>query len=235
MIKRLSKLIERDRTFCTIHCTHKQQGERKLSPLQRGGTLSGAEAAGKDAGDRAKQMLSGETAAAGTFMTIQDGRFVDDRWIGGRWDLSKFKNAATGETDWDLVIDAEMARRKMLEDTPIPSTNEDAVIFDTSEIPWWAWVRRFHLPEAEKLNGRAAMVGYFMALVVDQLTGVGLLDQQNSFFGKLLLHVAVFGILLVRTTSDLDKYKGLIDEATFYDSQWNAAWEGVQRPSETQK
>ena len=23
----------------------------------------------------------------------------------------------------------------------------------------WAWVRRFHLPEAEKLNGRAAMVG----------------------------------------------------------------------------
>lgn len=40
-----------------------------------------------------------------------------------------------------------MARRKMLEDTPIPSTNEDAVVFDTSEIPWWAWVRRFHLPE----------------------------------------------------------------------------------------
>lgn len=94
-----------------------------------------------------------------------------------------------------------MARRKMLEDTPIPSTNEDAVVFDTSEIPWWAWVRRFHLPEAEKLNGRAAMVGYFMALFVDQLTGVGLLDQQNSFFGKLLLHVAVFGILFIRTSS----------------------------------
>jgi hypothetical protein len=91
-----------------------------------------------------------------------------------------------------------MARRKLLEDTPIPSTNEDAVIFDTAEIPWWAWVRRFHLPEAEKLNGRAAMVGYVMALFVDQLTGVGLADQQGSFFGKVLLHVAVFGILLIR-------------------------------------
>lgn len=52
--------------------------------------------------------------------------------------------------------------------------------------------------QAEKLNGRAAMVGYIMALFVDQLTGVGLVDQQESFFGKLLLHVAVFGILLVR-------------------------------------
>lgn len=48
---------------------------------------------------------------------------------------------------------------------------------------------------------------------------MGLLDQQNSFLGKVLLHVAVFGILLIRTSSDLDKYKGLIDEATFYDKQ----------------
>lgn len=45
------------------------------------------------------------------------------------------------------VIDAEVARRKMLEDCPIPSVSEDPVLFDTAEIPWWAWVRRFHLPE----------------------------------------------------------------------------------------
>ena len=45
------------------------------------------------------------------------------------------------------VIDAEMARRKMLEESPIASTQEEPVLFDTSEIPWWAWVRRFHLPE----------------------------------------------------------------------------------------
>ena len=109
--------------------------------------------------------------------------------------------------------------------------------------------------------------------------GVGLLDQQNSFIGKVLLHVCVFAILLVRTSSDLDKYKvgaararapalaardvqggteacmnvrapapcsltprpsatlgppvqNLIDEATFYDKQWNATWEGQERPSD---
>jgi hypothetical protein len=128
-----------------------------------------------------------------------------------------------------------MARRKLLEESPIPSTNEEPVLFDTSEIPWWAWVRRFHLPEAEKLNGRAAMVGYFLALVVDQLTGYGLLDQQNSFLGKLLLHVTVFGVLLIRSTSDLDKFKNLLDEATFYDRQWQATWDGVRRPSETEQ
>ena len=48
---------------------------------------------------------------------------------------------------------------------------------------------------------------------------MGLLDQQNSFFGKVLLHVAVFGILLFRTSSDVEKYKNLVDEATFYDKQ----------------
>ena len=46
------------------------------------------------------------------------------------------------------VIDAEMGRRKLLEDSPIASTNEDPVFFDTAQIPWWAWVKRFHLPEA---------------------------------------------------------------------------------------
>lgn len=44
------------------------------------------------------------------------------------------------------MIDAEMARRKLLEDNPIASTNEDPVVFDTEMIPWWAWVKRFHLP-----------------------------------------------------------------------------------------
>lgn len=58
--------------------------------------------------------------------------------------------AATAEIDLHSatqVIDAEMARRKLLEESPIPSTQEEPVLFDTSEIPWWAWVRRFHLPE----------------------------------------------------------------------------------------
>lgn len=207
--------------------------ERKLGPLEKGGTLSGAAAAGKDASTKAVAAFTG-ASATGNYLQLRDGRFIDDRWVGGRWDLSKFA-AANGETDWDEVIDAEMARRRLLEESPIPSTNEEPVLFDTSEIPWWAWVRRFHLPEAEKLNGRACMVGYFLALVVDQLTGYGLVDQQESFLGKLLLHITVFGVLLVRSTADLDKYKNLLDEATFYDKQWQATWAGVPRPSETEQ
>lgn len=204
---------------------------KKLSPLERGGTLSGAAAAGKDA---AKSTLQKEQLT-GRFMQIDDkGFFKDDRWANGRWIMDKFAGA-NGETDWDKVIDAEIARRSLLESTPIPCTNEDPVLFDTAEIPWWAWVRRFHLPEAEKLNGRAAMVGYLLAGLVDLVSGAGLVDQQESFLGKLALHVCVFGILLVRSTSDLDKYKGLLDEATFYDSQWNATWANVKRPSEAAK
>jgi len=208
------------------------QKERKAGPLQRGGTLSGADAAGKDAGEKAKQMAGAVGAA--TVMSIVDGKFRDDRWVDGRWVLSKFSKG-DGETDWDAVIDAEMARRKLLEDLPIPSTNEEPVLFDTGEIPWWAWVRRFHLPEAEKLNGRAAMIGYVLAGVVDLLSGAGLVEQQESFLGKLALHITVFGLLIVRSHKDLAKYKDLLDEATFYDKQWQATWEGVTRPSETEK
>lgn len=48
---------------------------------------------------------------------------------------------------------AEVKRRKWMEDNPQSSSNEDPVVFDTSIIPWWAWMKRFHLPEAELLNG----------------------------------------------------------------------------------
>jgi hypothetical protein len=204
--------------------------------LQRGGTLAGAAAAGKDASDKFRAMAEGKAAGGSVMQITEDGYFRDFRWKGGRWDLSSpvFKKA-DGETDWDAVIDAEIARRRLLEDSPIPCTNEDPVLFDTAEIPWWAWVRRFHLPEAEKLNGRAAMVGYVLAGLVDLVSGAGLVDQQESFLGKLALHICVFGILLVRTTSDLDKYKNLLDEATYYDKQWSATWEGQVRPSESEQ
>ena len=89
--------------------------------------------------------------------------------------------------------------------------------------------------QAEKANGRAAMVGYAMAFVVDSLSGAGLVDQQNSFLGKLLLHVVVFAILIFRTTDSIPALKGLVDEATFYDKQWKATWEGQERPVEGEK
>ena len=56
------------------------------------------------------------------------------------------------------VIDAEMGRRRLLEDSPIASTNEDPVFFDTDQIPWWAWVKRFHLPEVGRALLSAALL-----------------------------------------------------------------------------
>ncbi|CAH2078764.1 unnamed protein product [Thlaspi arvense] len=83
---------------------------------------------------------------------------------------------------------------------------------------------RYHLPEAELLNGRAAMIGFFMAYFVDSLTGVGLVDQMGNFFCKTLLFVAVAGVLFIRKNEDVDKLKKLFDETTLYDKQWQAAW-----------
>lgn len=76
--------------------------------------------------------------------------------------------------------------------------------------------------QAEKLNGRAAMIGYVLALGVDKLTGAGLADQQGSFLGLVALHLTVFAILLFRTTDSIPALKNLLEEATFYDKQWAA-------------
>ena len=73
--------------------------------------------------------------------------------------------------------------------------------------------------------GRAAMIGFFMAYLVDSLTGVGLVDQMGNFFCKTLLFVAVVGVLVIRKNEDLDNIKKLIEETTFYDKQWQATWQ----------
>jgi hypothetical protein len=86
--------------------------------------------------------------------------------------------------------------------------------------------------QAEKLNGRAAMVGYFLAYFVDSWTGSGLYDQQNSFLGKLALHLVVFAILILRSSDSLSAIRTLLDEATFYDKQWGAQWQNQERPKE---
>lgn len=155
--------------------------------------------------------------------------FKDPRWVGGTWDLKQFEK--DGKTDWDAVIDAEVRRRKWLEDNPEASSNDEPVIFDTSIIPWWSWVKRFHLPEAELLNGRAAMIGFFMAYFVDSLTGIGLVNQMGNFFCKTLLLIAVAGVLLIRKNEDIDTLKKLLEETTFYDKQWQATWQDEETPS----
>ncbi|XP_002992177.2 light-harvesting complex-like protein 3 isotype 1, chloroplastic [Selaginella moellendorffii] len=193
--------------------TAQSSGKKKPSPLEKGGTLRGEAAEGKDPSPAAL----GKKSSA-----VSGEKFEDPRWKNGNWDMTKF--VKNGKMDWDAVIDAEVLRRKWLEENPEASSNDDPVLFDTATVPWWAWVRRFHLPEAELLNGRAAMVGFFAAYLIDSLTGVGLVDQTNSFFGKLLLLITVVGILLVRKNEDLETIKTLVKESTFYDKQWQATW-----------
>eukprot|EP00270_Netrium_digitus_P016057 TRINITY_DN569_c0_g1_i1.p1 TRINITY_DN569_c0_g1~~TRINITY_DN569_c0_g1_i1.p1 ORF type:complete len:294 (-),score=66.94 TRINITY_DN569_c0_g1_i1:281-1162(-) len=202
-----------------------EAAKKKLSPLEKGGTLKGERAAGKDPA----------LATLGKSRLSIDGeKFSDPRWKNGTWELSAFTKE-DGKVDWDAVIDSEVVRRQWLEENPESSTNQEPVVFETSDIPWWAWVRRFHLPEAEKLNGRAAMVGFALGYVVDSLTGVGLVDQTSGFFGKLLLLLAVAGILLVRKTEDISNIKNLADEWTFYDKQWQATWKEGPPPASSEK
>ncbi|CAN1195583.1 Light-harvesting complex-like protein 3 isotype 1, chloroplastic [Linum perenne] len=98
-------------------------------------------------------------AEAGNGAVVEVKKFVDSRWVEGTWDLKQFrKGGVSAETDWDAVIDAEARRRKWLEQNPESTSNDEPILFDTSIIPWWAWMKRYHLPEAELLNGRAAMI-----------------------------------------------------------------------------
>ncbi|KAL0737309.1 hypothetical protein Bca4012_013519 [Brassica carinata] len=173
--------------------------------------------------------VGGEETDLTTTTTTTEIKFQDAKWVNGTWDLKQFEKE--GKTDWDSVIVSEAKRRKWLEENPETTTNDEPVLFDTSIIPWWAWMKRYHLPEAELLNGRAAMVGFFMAYFVDSLTGVGLVDQMGNFFCKTLLFVAVAGVLFIRKNEDLDKLKGLIEETTLYDKQWQAAWKEPESPS----
>ncbi|XP_039121409.1 light-harvesting complex-like protein 3 isotype 1, chloroplastic [Dioscorea cayenensis subsp. rotundata] len=167
---------------------------------------------------------NGAAAATAAAVVIEEPpKFKDPRWVGGTWDLKQF--GKDGKTDWDAVIDAEARRRKWLEDNPEASSENEPIIFDTSIIPWWAWMKRYHLPEAELLNGRAAMIGFFMAYFVDSLTGAGPCRSDGKFlFAKTLLFIAVVGVLVIRKNEDIETVKKLIEETTFYDKQWQATW-----------
>ena len=72
---------------------------RKASPLQKGGTLDGKEAEGKDPAAATLGKTSPMAAMA-------EGKFNDPRWRAGTWDISQFTK--DGKTNWDAVIDAGM-------------------------------------------------------------------------------------------------------------------------------
>lgn len=156
-------------------------------------------------------------------------KFIDERWKKGTWDLNMF--VRDGKMDWDGLIEAEAKRRKIIELHPNTSTNEEPVLFRSSIIPWWAWLKRSYLPEAELLNGRAAMVGFFAAYIVEGLTGLDMVGQTGNFICKTVLFVTVTGIILFRRTEDFKNLRKLVDEATFYDKQWQASWKDQNAPN----
>ncbi|KVI10024.1 Chlorophyll A-B binding protein [Cynara cardunculus var. scolymus] len=170
-------------------------------------------------------------------VTIGDGaetssvKFADERWKHGTWDLNMF--VKSGTMDWDALIVAEARRRKFLELYPEEATNHDPVLFRSSIIPWWAWVTHSHLPEAELLNGRAAMIGFFMAYLVDVLTRLDVVGQSGNFICKIGLFATVMGVVLFRQTNSLQDLKNLADEATFYDKQWQASWQDQDSSDDT--
>lgn len=75
------------------------------------------------------------------------------------------------------------------------------------------------------------MIGFFMAYLVDSLTGVSLVDQMGNFFCKTLMLVAVVGVLLIRKNEDIQTMKNLFNEITLYDKQWQATWKEVDNDS----
>ncbi|KAH7278833.1 hypothetical protein KP509_38G058000 [Ceratopteris richardii] len=215
-----------EESHAEVGCGHYIQS--RCSPDIRGDTVLEYKVAGMNAGFR----IRGKTPGSGR--ESECTRFRDVRWKNGTWDLSMF-TSGNGKIDWDAVINAEVLRRKWLEEKPEASLNEDPVVFRTSIIPWWSWVKRFHLPEAEVLNGRAAMIGFTIGLLVEILTGLSLVEQISSNPGKLLLFVTVIGVMLLREMSDVEKYKRLIHEWTLYGKQWRASWYDTGIPnSETQ-
>ncbi|KAF3433226.1 hypothetical protein FNV43_RR24328 [Rhamnella rubrinervis] len=75
------------------------------------------------------------------------------------------------------------------------------------------------------LAGRAAMVGFFMAYIVDGLTGLDVVGQTGNLICKAGLFVTVTDIVLFKRTQDFDNLRKLADEATLYDKQWQASWQ----------
>ena len=57
------------------------------------------------------------------------------------------------------------------------------------------------------------MIGFATGYFVDALTGAGLVDQTNNFFGKLLMWTTFAGVAFIRSTKDLEQYKELLKEA----------------------
>lgn len=205
---------------------------RIQAKLEENGIIATAiSAAGPTSSDLEGNTSSLQTEREGTASKFC-GKFQNPKWKNGTWDVQQFSK--NGRVDWDAVMDAEVQRRKCLEDNPEPSSDDEPVIFHTYMIPWWVWVKRFHLPEAELIGGRAAMIVLFMAYLVESLTGVGFVDQMDTVFGKMFLLSTVAVVLLIRKNENISELKQFVKDWVLYDKQWRATWQD-KTPENPQK
>ncbi|XP_052187332.1 light-harvesting complex-like protein 3 isotype 1, chloroplastic [Diospyros lotus] len=227
------------RACSSYHVTKKQQSLTRPTPslvMKQSTQFVTLDAEGQKCLDTAQQEKSdlpvdkpeGDKDEASQSMGAEKStpKFMDDRWKNGTWDLNMF--VKNGKMDWDGVIVAEARRRKFIELHPEVASNQEPVLFRSTIIPWWAWIMHSHLPEAELLNGRAAMVGFFMAYFVDILTGLDLVGQTGNAICKAGLFITVIGIVLFRRKDDLERLQKLANEATLYDKQWQSSWRDQQ-------
>ncbi|KAD5961468.1 hypothetical protein E3N88_12941 [Mikania micrantha] len=201
-----------------------QLGTKRTLGTKQDSTFVGLDIKGQSRLITPQEQIYNKKGVENDDLTATSGvRFVDGRWKQGNWDLNMF--VKSGKMDWDALIVAEARRRKLLELFPEEATNQEPVLFRSSIIPWWAWITHSHLPEAELLNGRAAMSGFFMAYLVDVLTGLDVVGQSGNFTCKIGLFMAVIGVVVFRQKESLKNLKNLAEEATFYDKQWQASWQ----------
>eukprot|EP00899_Mesostigma_viride_P014494 jgi/Mesvir1/23045/Mv08162-RA.3 len=78
--------------------------------------------------------------------------------------------------------------------------------------------------------GRAAMIGFAWAMLWEKVSGQSLVSQFDSFGGKFFLILTLIGIMLVRKQEDLKELQNLTKELNYYDKQWEATWEGKEKP-----
>lgn len=114
--------------------------------------------------------------------------------------------------EWLAIHLTEVRRRKWLEDNPESSSNEEPVLFDTSIIPWWAWMKRFHLPEAELLNG--LLIPYFRQLfpvLKYKAINISLLSRTNRVCKSYAGRAAMVGFFMAYFVDSLTGV-GLVDQ-----------------------
>ncbi|KAG8487915.1 hypothetical protein CXB51_018215 [Gossypium anomalum] len=131
-------------------------------------------------------------------------KFSDKRWKNGTWDLNMF--VRNGRMDWDSKQRGENTWR--CTQKLVQTKNQSSL--EAQSYPGG--------------HGRAAMIGFFSAYVVDGLTGMDLIGQTGNFICKTALFMTVIGIVLLRKTRDFDNLRKLADEVTYYDKQWQASW-----------